>query len=356
MKQEFKTGIEKLGFSKTKEGDYELLFDNQLLTVKKVKGGFIPLGSSEVIFEWKCREYEDSDFSKLLGYVENPSIDDIEYVLDEATKHHHKDTPESEAAKAAIRFAKMLFTNKYEPVLAATKEELTNAEYNEAQEAIKVKDRLLSSNWKEVDHGSFELEAKGNIFSGSFELKAKGNIFIHQIGSGELLHFFESEFFGTRVKVKSIEEIESYVSKCINKKESIVKAFKDLGDALNSVTTKEELTNNKKDGIEILGGVPPVGSDVEAWGCFASNIADSWFVTTKEEAERIEDLEAANEALSNKIAELEDDLKQQEINHKKGVEIIEFALRGAESNFSIMNSNFQKVWNRLQVLEKRTKL
>jgi len=49
---------------------------------------------------------------------------------------------------------------------------------------------------------------------------------------------------------------------------------------------RESKCADKEGEIEILGGVPPVGSDVEAWGRFASNITDSWFVLDNKLSER----------------------------------------------------------------------
>lgn len=47
---------------------------------------------------------------------------------------------------------------------------------------------------------------------------------------------------------------------------------------VENVRIKESNCDKSTGKVDILGGVPPVGSDVEAWGVFGSNITDSWFV------------------------------------------------------------------------------
>ncbi len=60
----------------------------------------------------------------------------------------------------------------------------------------------------------------------------------------------------------------------------------DGNEYVPNVRIRESKCANKEGEIEILGGVPPVGSDVEAWGVFGSNITDSWFVLNNKLAER----------------------------------------------------------------------
>lgn len=62
-----------------------------------------------------------------------------------------------------------------------------------------------------------------------------------------------------------------------------------LGDGTEyapNVRIRESNCTDKVGEVEVLGGVPPVGSDVEAWGVFASNISDSWFVIDNKLAEK----------------------------------------------------------------------
>jgi hypothetical protein len=58
--------------------------------------------------------------------------------------------------------------------------------------------------------------------------------------------------------------------------------------------------------VNILGGVPPIGSEVEAWGAFACNITDSWFVIDNE-------LETREPCAHNKLnlACYDDDVKNE---------------------------------------------
>lgn len=49
-------------------------------------------------------------------------------------------------------------------------------------------------------------------------------------------------------------------------------------NSLNNMRIRESKCEGKVGEFEILSGVPPIGSEVEAWGVFAANLTDSWFV------------------------------------------------------------------------------
>ncbi len=88
MKSEFITAIENLGFRLNPANVHQLQFGNQLLNIYKPCG--ILYKNTSLVLEWLNREDEDSGFTKLIKYIKEPNINEVELLVTEATELHYK--------------------------------------------------------------------------------------------------------------------------------------------------------------------------------------------------------------------------------------------------------------------------